>query len=78
MKGWQVFWILQDKITSWACLLESGSKPIFHSNTQLLILLKPLFKWLAEVLTFCTMEKTDASATKSLAVVDRSSDRSLM
>ena len=78
MEGWQVFWILREKITSWACLLGSGLKLIFHWNAQLLILLKSLFKWLAEILTFCTMEKRDVSSTKSLSVVDRSSDRSLM
>ena len=78
MEGWQVFWIVQEKITSWACLGGPGLKHIFHRNFHLLILFKSLFKWLAEVLTFCSMEKRDASSGKSLAVVDRSSNRSLM
>ena len=31
MEGWQVFWILREKITSWACLLGSGLKLIFQN-----------------------------------------------
>ena len=53
-------------------------KTHFPLKCQLLILLKSLFKWLAEVLTFCIMEKRDVSSAKSLAVVDRSSENSLM
>ena len=33
---------------------------------------------MAEVLTLCIMKKRDISTAKSLAVVDRSSDSSLM
>ena len=43
-----------------------------------LFFIKSLFKWSAEALMFCTMEKKDVSSAKSLAVVDRSSERSLM
>ena len=71
-------WILQEKIASWACLLGSGLKLIFHWNAQLLIFLKSLIKWLTEVLTLCTMKKRDLSSAQRLAVVDRSSDSSLM
>ena len=53
-------------------------KLIFHWNAQMFIFLKSPFKWLAEVLTFRTMEKRNVSSAKSLAVVDRSSGRSLM
>ena len=73
-----VLWILQEKITSWACLLGSGLKLIFHWNAQLLIILKSLFKWLEEALTFYTMKKRDVSSAKSLPVLDRSLERSLM
>ena len=72
------FWILREKKTSWACLLGSGLKLIFHRNAQLLILLKSLFKWLAVVLIFCTLEKRHVSSAKNLVVIDRFSDGSLM
>ena len=64
-------------MTSWACLLGSGLKLIFHWNAQLLILLKSLIKWAAEVLISRTSEKREASSAKGLAFVDRSSERSL-
>ena len=72
------FWILWEKITSWACLLGLGLKLLVHWNALLIILLKSLFKWLAEVVIFCTMEKRGVSSAKSLAVVDKLSDRSLI
>ena len=53
-------------------------KTNFSLNTKLLILLKSLFKWVPEVSNFCTMEKRYVLSAKSLALVDRPSDRSLM
>ena len=72
-------------MTSWAGLgLKglglggSGLKLIFHWNAQLLIFLKSLFKWAAEVLISRTTEKREVLSAKGLAFVDRSSERSLM
>ena len=84
-------WLIIETNESMTCLLDFTRENNFLGlfarvriknhlqwNAQLLILLKSLFKWLADVLTFCAMEKRDLPSTKSFAVVDRSSDRSLI
>ena len=55
MEGWFIFWSLREKITSWACLLRRGLKPLFHWNAQSFVFLKSLFTWVAELLALFTM-----------------------
>ena len=76
MEGCHVFWILQDKITSWACLLGSGLKLIFHWNTNYLFYLNHYSNGRGINVLYCG--KKGRISAKSLPVADRSSDRSLM
>ena len=56
--GWLILLIFLQRITSWACLLGSGLKFIFHRKAQSLILLKSLFKSVVVVeLILWTTEK---------------------
>ena len=50
------------KIISWACLLGSGLKLIFHWNAQLLTFFKSLFISFAAVLMLCATLKRDVSS----------------
>ena len=55
-EGWQTFFSFLEKITSWACLLRSGLKLIFHWKVQCFILESSLLSskvvitesWIAE------------------------------
>ena len=55
--GWLDFLILQEKITSWACLEGSWLKLFFPWYVQLLIFNRSLFKALADKLLSRTTEK---------------------
>ena len=76
--GWTVFFTLRLKMTSWACLVVSGLKFIFHWVAQLLILSKTLLRLFAEVWMSCITENKDVSSAKSFALDGRASFRSLM
>ena len=66
--GWDDFWSLGEKTTSWACLMGSGLKLIFHWKAQLFILVKSWFHLFAdECLSFIT-EKSDVSSASSFEV----------
>ena len=75
--GWVDFWSLWEKITSWAGLLGSGLKPIFHWEAQLFILLKSWFNLFAgECLSFIT-EKSVVSSANSLGFEIKLSGKSI-
>ena len=71
------FFILRLKITSWACLLGSGLKLIFHWKAHLLIFFRSSFNSLAEAFTSWTTENNDVSSAKSFTLEDKSSAKSL-
>ena len=75
---WLVFVILRENITSWACLIGSVLKLIFHWLDQLLILHKSLLSSFAEVFLLCTTEKREVSSPNNFGLEDESSDRSLI
>ena len=77
-EGWDDFWILQEKITSCACLLESGLKLIFHWQAQLFILLKSSFKFFADKFLSNIIEKRNVSPANSLEFETRFSDKSFI
>ena len=65
-------------MTSWACLVVSGLKFIFHWVAELLILSKSLLRLFAEVWMSCVTENKDASSAKIFALDEMPSVRSLM
>ena len=72
------FLILQEKITSWACLERSGLKLIFYWYAKLLIFSRSLFRVLADKFVSQTTENREASSAKSPGYDDSSFDKSLM
>ena len=63
---WVDFWSLREKKISWACLLGSGLKLMFHWKTQLFFLFKSWFNLFAyECLSFI-YEKSDVSSANSV------------
>ena len=77
-EGWDSFWILREKRTSWACLLGSGLKVIFHWKAQLFILFKSSFKFFADKSLSNITEKRDVSSANSLGFETRFSDKSFI
>ena len=75
---WAGLFLLQDNITSTACLLTSGLNCIFHWKTHCLIRLRPLFKTVAKVSSPYTTVRREASSAKSLASELMLSTRSLV
>ena len=65
------FLFYEKKITSCAFLLVSGLKIIFHWFAQAFILLKSLFKLVADKFLLSTTEKGETLPAKSLAFVVR-------
>ena len=71
-------------MTSWAYLVVSGLKFIFHWVAQLLIFSKSLLRFkslkrlFADVWMSCITENKDVSSAKSFALDERPSVRSLM
>ena len=65
-------------MTSWACLLGSGLKLIFHWKAQSLIFFKSLFSSFTEVVVSCFTEHRDVSSANSFALEDKSPDKSFM
>ena len=74
-EGWDD---LQEKRTSWACLLGSGLKLIFNWKTQLCILFKSSFKFFADKSLSNITEKRDVSSANSLGFETRFSDKSFI
>ena len=71
-----VFFLLS--IITWACLLGSGLKFIFHWKAQLPIFSKSSLRSLVQVLISWTMENREVSSAKSLHSLLRPSDKSLI
>ena len=61
----ELFWSLERKITSRACLLGSGLKFVFHTKTQLFIFFISPFKFLVVKSLSRTTEKRDASSANN-------------
>ena len=78
------FYKFRLKMTSWACLVVSGLKFIFHWVAQLLILSKSLLRFKSLITLFAEVwmsritENKDVSSAKSFALDERPSVRSLM
>ena len=66
--GTWTFFNLRLKMTSWACLVFSGLKFIFHRVGQLLILSKSLLRLFVEVWMSCITENKGVSSAKSFAL----------
>ena len=64
--------------TSWACLLGSGLKFIFHENPLLLILFKSSSRSFAEVVISWNKEKRDVSSANSLTIEVKPSGKLLI
>ena len=58
-------------MTSWACLLRSGLKVIFHWKAQSLIFFRLLFNSIADAFISCTTENREVSLANSLAFDDK-------
>ena len=76
--GCDTFFNFLLKMTSWACLLRSRLKLIFHWKTQSLIFFKLLFSSFAEVVMSCVKEKKDVSSANNFALEDRSPEKLFM
>ena len=63
---------------SWACLLRSGLKVIFHWKAQSLIFFRSLFNSIVDVLMSCTTENREVSSANSLALDNKPSGKSLI
>ena len=62
-EGWGIFFVLRLKMTSWACLVGSGLKLIFHWKVQLCIISKSLLRSFAEVWLSWITENNDVSSS---------------
>ena len=63
---------------SWACLLRSGLKVVFHWKAQSLIFFWPMSNSIADVSISCTTENREVSSANSLALDDKTSGKSLI
>ena len=76
--GCGVFFNFCLKITSYACLLMSGLKLIFHCNAQSWTLSRSSFNSFTEASTLKTAENNEVSSAKSFAPDEKSSVKSLI
>ena len=76
--GWYILSILREKITSWACLDESGLKDIFHLLAQRLTLSRSLFSFYEVLIGSRTTENIEVSSVKSFTLGSSLSDKSLI
>ena len=74
----EFFFVVVEKITSFACLAGSGLNDIFQLKAQARIFTKSLFSLEKETLALFTTEKREVSSANSLALVVRARGRSLM
>ena len=74
VKGWwQTFFSFLEKITSWACLLGSGLKLIFHWKAHCFILERSLLSSKVVITESWITEKKEVSSAKSLVLEDKPS-----
>ena len=66
------------RITSWACIVGSGLKLVFHWKAHLFISFRSLFRLLAVLLGTLIVENRDVSPANNLGLHWRWSDKSLM
>ena len=76
--GWDDLVIFLENTTSWACLLRSGLKDIFHLKAHSDIFCRSLFSSFAEMLLSFTTENSDVSSAKSFTVDINLSRKSLI
>ena len=69
------FWLT---IISWACLLRSGLKVVFHWKAKSLIFFRSPFNSIADVFISCTTENREVSSEDSLVFDDKPSSKSLI
>ena len=67
-----------EKITSWACLLGSGLKLIFHWKAHCFILERSLLSSKVVITESWITEKREVSSAKSLVLEDKPSAKSLI
>ena len=65
-EGWAPGIIFFEKITSFACVVESGLNDIFQLKAQSRIFTKSLFSLKAETLALFTTKKREVSSANSL------------
>ena len=66
------------KMTSWACLLGSGLKLIFHWKSQSLIFFESLLSSFVEVVMSCVTENRDVSSVNNFALEGSLPDKSFL
>ena len=76
--GWQIIFSFLEKITSWACLLGSGLKLIFHWKVHCFILKISLLSSKVVITVSWITKKRDVSSCKSLVLEDKSSAKLLI
>ena len=70
--------LFQPNITSWACLLASGLKTIFHWKAQSLIFFKSSLSYGADTIISWIAENKDVSSANTLTLEDKLSDKLLI
>ena len=76
--GGYISFTLRLKMTSWACLVGSEIKFIFHWKTELFIIFKSLLRSFADAWVSCTTENEEVSSANSFTLVVRPSIRPLI
>ena len=76
-RGCDTLFTFLQNIISWACLIRSGLKFIFHWKAQSVIFFRSLFNSIADVFVLCPTRNTEVSSADSLAFDDKLSDKSL-
>ena len=76
-RGWYIYFALPLKMASWACLVRSGLRLIFHGKSQLFIISKSLLRLFVDVWASWTAENKEVSSANSFTLEVRSSVRSL-
>ena len=65
-------------IISWACLLRSRLKVVFHRKTESLIFFRSLLNSIADVFISCTTKNREESSANNLAFDNKPFDKSFM
>ena len=76
--GCDTFFSFLLKMTSWACLLGSGLKLIFHWKSQSLIFFKSLLSSFVEVVMSCVTENRDVSPANNFVLEGSSPNKSFL
>ena len=77
-EGCVVFFNFLLNMISWACLLWSGVKVIFHWKAHSLIFFRSLFNSITDAFISCTTENREISSANSLALDDKPPGKSLI